>query len=165
MPMTCTICKHTQRAEIDKAIVSGESLRNIAQQYEVGYTSVERHSRTHLPQSIQKSQAAKEEAQALDVVAQLRDINKITLDILKEARDKKKNGIALFAIDRVMKQLELQAKLIGAIDTPTVNIYMAPEWQVIRSTLVQSLAPYADARVAVAAALSKLEGKDNARFN
>lgn len=162
--MTCTICKHPDRSAIEQAVVNGASVRNIASQFGVGYQSVERHTKTCIPQSIQQSQAAKEEAQALDVVAQLRDINQVTLDILKEARDKKKNGMALFAIDRVMKQLELQAKLLGAIDTPQVNIYLAPEWQIIRSTLVQALTPYSDARIAVAAALSKLEG-DNARFN
>lgn len=165
MAQVCTICSHSERAAIEAAIVSGTANRRIAAQYGIVETSIRRHAATHLPESIQQSQAAKEEAQALDVVKQLQEINQITRDILREARDKKKNGIALFAIDRVMKQLELQAKLLGAIDSPQINVYMAPEWAVIRSTLVQALTPYSDARVAVAAALSKLEGKDNARFN
>lgn len=162
--MTCTICKSPNRSDIEQAVVNGASVRNIASQFGVGYQSVERHIKNCIPQSIQQSQAAKEEAQALDVVAQLRDINKITLEILKESRDKKKNGIALFAIDRVIKQIELQAKLLGAIDTTQVNIYLAPEWQTIRNTLVQAITPYPEARIAVAAALASLEGS-NAGLN
>lgn len=134
-------------------------MRDIAVQFGLSHTAVQRHASEHIPQQIKQSQAAKEEAQALDVVRQLKFINSVTLDILKEARDGKKNGMALFAIDRVTKQLELQAKLLGAIDTPQVNIYITPEWQAIRAVLVQALAPFPDARIAAAAALAGLEGQ------
>ena len=30
MPRTCTICTHAQRQEIDSALLSGDSLRDIA---------------------------------------------------------------------------------------------------------------------------------------
>jgi len=65
----------------------------------------------------------------LDTVQQLRDINQDTLDILKAAKGDKDKGIrgdpglALAAIQRVEKQLELQAKLLGTLPTqPTINI-------------------------------------------
>lgn len=61
----------------------------------------------------------------LDTLQQLRDINQDTLDILKKAKDAKKGGdyLALAAIQRIEKQLELQAKLLGDLPTqPTVNI-------------------------------------------
>ena len=65
----------------------------------------------------------------LDTLQQLRDINQDTLDILREAKgDEKKNlksnpGLALAAIQRIEKQLELQAKLLGDLPSqPTINI-------------------------------------------
>lgn len=61
----------------------------------------------------------------LDTLQQLRDINQDTLDILKKAKTAKKGGdyLALAAIQRIEKQLELQAKLLGDLPTqPTVNI-------------------------------------------
>jgi len=78
--------------------------------------AVQRHAVEHIAQEIKQSQAAKEEAQGLDVVKQLKTVNSVTLAILKEARDEKSNTMALLAIDRVMKQLELQAKLLGDIN-------------------------------------------------
>jgi hypothetical protein len=33
MPPRCKACSHPQLAEIDRAIIAGESLRNIAQQF------------------------------------------------------------------------------------------------------------------------------------
>jgi len=69
-------------------------------------------------------------AERLDTVQQLREINQDTLDILKAAKtgDKDKGiradpGLALAAIQRVEKQLELQAKLLGDLPSqPTINI-------------------------------------------
>ncbi|HEY7414669.1 MAG TPA: hypothetical protein VH593_05720, partial [Ktedonobacteraceae bacterium] len=81
----------------------------------VGYKAVERHIE-HISQEIKTSHAAAEEAQTLDVVRQLREINIVTLAIMKESRVGGNNGTALFAIDRVLKQLELQAKLLGDLD-------------------------------------------------
>jgi hypothetical protein len=158
MPRTCTICTHPERAEIESQIVAGVPYRNIAKQYGNSPAALVRHVSEHISQEIQASQVAKEEAQALDVVKQLREVNAVTLAIMKEARADKKNGMALFAIDRVQKQLELQAKLLGDInDRPQINIWLTPEWRSIRSAIIQSLLPYPDAKIAVASALATLE--------
>lgn len=161
MPMTCSICKHPERASIEAAITQGTSYRDIAGRYGLSKSAVDRHADEHVAQEIKDAQVTQDSARAFDVVQQLRTINATTLDILRESRDAKKNGMALFAIDRLMKQLELQAKLLGDIDQPQVNIWLTPEWHTIRSTIVQSLSPWPDARVAVAGALSQL----NARLN
>lgn len=159
MGRICTICTHPERAAIEAAIVSGVANRPIASQFGVGYKSVERHAAEHIAQAIKQSQAAREEAQALNVVQQLRTINEVALAIMRESRTSKKNGMALFAIDRVQKQLELQAKLLGDIDTSQVNIYLSPEWQTIRTALVQALLPFPDAGIAVASVLAGLDGQ------
>ncbi len=114
---TCTICSHAKRAEIDAEIASGHPFRGISRHFAVSPDAVERHAASHLSDAIKQSQAAKKEAQALDVIKQLKDINEATLDILQKARaDKKQHGLALQAIDRVQKQIELQAKLLGDVD-------------------------------------------------
>lgn len=41
--MTCTICKHEMRPEIESALVTGSSLRNIAKQFLVSHSAVNRH--------------------------------------------------------------------------------------------------------------------------
>ena len=52
----------------------------------------------------------------LDVIGQLTHINTETLAILKDAKAARDHKTALLAIQRVEKQLELQAKLLGDID-------------------------------------------------
>ena len=156
--MTCTICRHPERAAIESALVSGTPYRNIAEHYGVSLAAVGRHASEHVAQAIKQSQDARDEARAFDVVKQLREINDVARAIMHASLEAKKNGTALFAIDRIQKQLELQAKLLGDLnEAPQVNVYITPEWREIRATIVHALVPFPDARIAVAGALSQLE--------
>ncbi len=97
---------------------------------------------------------AQEARQALDVVHQLRVINAASLEVLKKAREDGKHTILLRAVDRIVRQIELQAKLLGEIqEGPTVNVAIMPEWHCIRRLVADALQPYPQARVAVARAL------------
>ena len=97
---------------------------------------------------------AKQEKHAIDAVQQLRAINAACLEVLREARSSGKPMVLLQAVDRIAKQIELQSKLLGLIqDGATVNIAVLPEWHGIRQVVLGALAPFPDARQAVAAAL------------
>jgi hypothetical protein len=158
MTRTCTVCQHAERAAIDAALVAGAPYRNIAQQFDVGYTAVARH-KEHIGAAIVASQEAREEAHALDVVKQLKTINATTVAILAEARQQKDPEIALKAIDRIQRQIELQAKLLGDLDDrPQVNVLVLPEWVALRSAILAALIAYPDARDAVADAVARLRG-------
>lgn len=157
MPRVCTVCVHPERAAIDQAIVAGAGYRNIAKQFSIGYSSVSRHAAEHIAAQVKQVKTAQDVAQALDVVKQLKTINAISLAILSEARKAEDHDQALKAIDRIMKQLEFQAKLLGEIDTPQINVLVSPEWQMVRSAIVQALSPFPDARIAVAMTLANLE--------
>ena len=163
MPRTCTVCHHTQRAEIDAALVAGASYRNIAEQFSLSLAALARHRSEHIPAAISQSQEAREEAQALDVVKQLKAINGASLAILAEARTSGNAETALKAIDRIHRQIELQAKLLGDLDErPQVNILIAPEWLAVRTALLAALLPYGEARAAAASALMALEASHDA---
>lgn len=144
---------------MDAALVAGVSNRVVARQYRVSHDALQRHAASkHISEVVSKSQEATEEAQALDVVRQLKAINGATLAILQEARQRRDAGTALKAIDRIQKQIELQARLLGDLDErPQVNILIAPEWLAVRSALLAALLPYGEARSAVASALLSLE--------
>ncbi len=54
--------------------------------------------------------------------------------------------------------LELLAKMMGQInDAPTVNVIVNPQWLSLRTVIVETLAPFPDARIAIADALARLE--------
>jgi vacuolar-type H+-ATPase subunit I/STV1 len=80
---------------------------------------------------VQQRTAVIEQATAdrLDAVQQLKDINKTTYSLLDQLKDDdgkillSGGYLALAAIDRIQKQLELQAKLLGDLPSgPVINI-------------------------------------------
>ncbi len=159
MPRACTVCTHAERETIDRALVGGATSRAIAAQHGLSNGAVHRHQTDHLPAALVKGKEAQEEAHALDIVKQLKTINAVTFEILAAARKGRDSETALKAIDRVQRQIEMQAKLLGALNDGTVvNILVAPEWLEVRATLLVALQPYPEARHAVAAALASAEG-------
>ena len=178
MPRTCTVCTHPERAAIDKALVAGGPYRSIAKHFGTSAQDRLRHKESHLRDllaaakqrqtaheaalgaAVQEQEAAKVE-QAIDIVKQLKAINAASVAILHEARQAGNAEVALKAIDRVWRQIELQARLLGELDErPQVNVLLAPEWVSIRSTVLSALGPYPEARAAVAQQLLTLEGSN-----
>jgi hypothetical protein len=175
MARRCTVCAHPQRLAIDKAIVSGTPYRNLAETFGLTASSIGRHRLVHLPARLARALAARESdraaalerqrtaheaertGQALDVLQQLKIINSACLEVLKNARESKRDGTLLQAVDRIHRQIELQARLLGDLETaPQVNILLAPEWTEVRQLIFVALAPHPEARAAVAEALKAL---------
>jgi len=157
MPRICTICAHDDRKAIEREIVAGTSAQKISALFRVSEDAVQRHKAEHLPPKLVEARKATDDAQALDVITQLRTINGASLQILYNARQAQDPQTALKAIDRIQRQVELQAKLLGQLDErPQVNVLVSPEWTQVRTTLLVALAPYPDARMAVADALTRL---------
>lgn len=152
MPRNCTICNHLQRSEIEAALLENLSFRHIASRYATSTASIQRHKQACIAKTLMKASEAKEVAQADTLLERLKSINADTLAILKEARTDKNGELALKAIARVEKQIELEGKLIGELnDAPQVNLNIGIErLQVIISN---ALANFPDARIVVAQAL------------
>jgi hypothetical protein len=158
MPRVCTICTHPRRQAIDKALVGGATMRELAAKYRVSPDAMERHNAAHLPKAMIKAAEVEEVRQALDVVQQLKAINGATLQILMDARATGDADTALKAIDRIHKQIELQAKLLGELsDAPQVDVVLMPEWLALRGAILAALAPYSEARATVATQILRLE--------
>lgn len=159
MGRVCTICVHAEREAINAALLTGTALRDIAGQFGVSKSSLDRHKEEHLPVALVKAQEVEDVRQALDIVAQLKAINGAALTVLGEARRSGNGELALKAIDRIQRQIELQAKLLGELDErPQINLVVSAEWLQVRLVIVQALAPYPEAQGAVVAALSAAGG-------
>lgn len=77
--------------------------------------------------------------------------------MLQKARESEKHSLSLQAVDRIHRQIEPQAKLLGELQDgggPQVNVLIAPEWQEVRVVVLQALGPYPEARAAVVEALA-----------
>lgn len=156
MPRTCTICNHEQRPEIDRALLDGEAYRHIAARFDTSTASLQRH-KDHLPGGqLAKAHEAAEVVKADTLLDRLKELNAETRAILKETRESKNHDLALKAIARVEKQLELEGKLLGELqpEGTTINVYSAPEWQTLRAVVIAALHPYPEATQAVSRALT-----------
>lgn len=158
MPRACTVCAHPDRETIDRAIVEKMPNRRVASHHDVTERAVRNHKANHLPAALAKAQDAQEVAEADDLLGQVRDLQARTLAILEAAEGSSQHRTALAAIREARSNLELLAKLIGELDErPQVNILVSAEWVQIRTAMLEALAPYSDARVAVAGRLMELE--------
>ena len=159
MARPCTVCTHEQRAAIEQAIAAGTSAQKISALFRVSPDAIQRHKTEHVAETLRKAQESADTERALDVVQQLRAINGASLQILQAACQSGDPATALKAVDRIHRQIELQAKLLGELDErPQVNLMVSPEWLAVRSTLLVTLQPYPEARQAVASQLMALEG-------
>lgn len=155
MPRTCTICNHPQRDAIDLALLAGEAYRHIAARFDTSTASLQRH-KDHLPGQLAKAHEAAEVVKAGTLLDRLKELNSDTREILRETRKAGNNDLALKAIARVEKQLELEGKLLGELqpEGTTINVYATPEWLTLRAVVIQALHPYPDAAQAVSQALT-----------
>ena len=153
MPRTCTVCSHPERKAIDKAIVAGDPYRGIAQRFAASPDAVLRH-KAHVLATLAKATSAAEVVHADDLIGRLLDANRVTLEILAEARAAGELDTALRAVARLEKQIELQGELLGELNrAPTVNIHTAPQWVQLQTLILTTLDPYPEAKAALAAAM------------
>jgi hypothetical protein len=155
MTRVCTVCTHPQREAIDRALIAGEPYRDIARRQNISKDAIARHKSDHLPPAMVKAAEVEDVAHALDVVQQLKAINVAALHVLKEARTAGDGALALKAIDRIQRQIELQAKLLGDLDErSTVNILVSPEWVAVQAVLFDALRSFPEARIVASEALA-----------
>src|SRR5215470_17158581 len=116
MPQTCKICRHDRRNEIDEALLNSEPLRNIAERTGTSATALFRHKKEHIARVLASTKQAAEKASAETLFDRLRAINRETAAILADARASNLPALALQAIARVEKQIELEARLLGDLN-------------------------------------------------
>jgi len=159
MPRTCTICRHLQRAEIDRALIEHRPYRAIARQFSASKDALIRHHDNHLPAALVKAKAAMEVADANKILEQVQDLRNRALTILNTAEGAGDLRAALGAIRETRGCLELLGKLAGELqDAPTINLFISAEWLSVQAVILSALEPYADAKLAIASALEDKGG-------
>jgi len=154
MTRTCTVCNHKDIEEINKLLLCSGSYRDIARQFGLSKDALARHKEGHIPEVLSKSNDIKEIVNADSLLLKLQE----EAVFVREMRDSAKDGgdieLALKAVDRALKCIEIYAKVNGLIqDQPTVNITLNAGWIELRTVIVQALDPYPQAKEAVVNAI------------
>jgi len=157
MARPCSICTHAQREEIDRALAAGRTANTVlSSQFAVTEQALRRHKEKHLPAQLVKAQEAREVAQADDLLAQVKRLQIVTMNILRIAYDAQDLRTALQAVGQARQNLELVGRIVGELEAERVQVAVlvqSPDWQRVRGVILDALAPYPDARLAVVEAL------------
>lgn len=163
----CTVCAHPQRTEIEAELLSGTPYRNIVEQFsevehKISLGALSRHVENgHIAEKAVKSQDAKDIAQADDLVQEIKDLKVETHSLRVEAKAGGSISVALTAIDKQAKLIELQAKMEGRLrenqQIEQVNIYVNPQFQVLVNILNEELKGNPELRKKIAGRLNDAE--------
>lgn len=168
MARPCTICQHANRAEIDKAIASGEPIRFVAKQFGIGAAAVQRHKATHITRAMAKAVATREakvvrqSGELLDELDAIRAEAKRLGKLAEETGDLK---TALMALREWARVEEIKAKVQGDIDeAPRVNVLVshASEWAALRTVILGALDRHPEALADVVNAIKSYEARSAA---
>lgn len=71
MPQICTVCRHPQRLQIERALLNRDTYRNIAKQFETSTAALVRH-RDHIAGAIEEHTSARETARTRTLLQDVR---------------------------------------------------------------------------------------------
>ena len=159
----CTICNHSQRVEIDKALVAGATYREIAQRFGVSLDALYRHRKNgHIAEYIAKAaqkkeikeatmlkkivedQEEKNVAEAETLLEQVTMLKTRAIAILDNA-EREGTREACLALGEVRRTLEFFAKITGELQdgkptvNMTVNLLQSPEFKQVLAVLDEEL--------------------------
>lgn len=162
----CTVCQHPDREAVDAAIISAEPALAIAERFGLTRHAITRHAAAHVGGAVR----AAEEARDGQLLARGEDLAREVLALRVEARaigEAARSGdppdlrTALSAIDRQARLIELQAKLLGDLETrATVDLRLDPDFARVRAVFVEAVQECPACRARVTAGLEAIVGAD-----
>lgn len=112
MARPCSVCAHPRRQEIDVALISGESFRNIAERFGTSPAALHRHKAHVAGQVAQAQEARKEQGKAhgLTLLQRLQSLEAEARAVLQEAKEAGDHVLRLKALDSLRRALETVGK-------------------------------------------------------
>jgi hypothetical protein len=155
MPRVCTVCNHPNKVEIDKILVEGKPYRSIAKRFLLSDAAVYRH-KSHLSGTLLKAKEVKEMAQADNLMEQISSLQSRALNILSKTEEAQDWRAATGAIREARGCLELLGKLAGEFkEGQTINVILTPQWIELRTSIIQTLEAYPEAKLSILRALEE----------
>ena len=155
--MTCTICRHGQREEIERALLAREPLRDIARRHQISKDALARHAYDHLARDLVQAARVQEEARQERLAAYLLHLRDRAERWMLEADNARNIEEAMKAIQRVEAHTRTLAELSGRVAAAaTVNISV--NIGNLHAVILTALDNHPEARAAVARALHEHAG-------
>src|SRR5262245_17520800 len=115
MPRTCSVCRNPRRDSINEALLTGQSLRNVAERFGTSVTSLHRH-RKEIPKKIVKATEARDIVLGDTLLSQVQGLIEKAVAILERAEASGDDRCALQAVREVRETLHLLGKITGELE-------------------------------------------------
>ena len=112
MPRTCLACSSPERESIDKALVAGESFRNIAERVSISSAALFRH-KNHVANAICKAQAQHEECLGETLLDEMRRVQRKAWELLARTESEGDHRGSIVALREVRECLESLGKMLA----------------------------------------------------
>jgi hypothetical protein len=112
MPRTCLACSSSNRAAIDKAIASGQPLRDIAAHVSISGSALARH-KAHAAKAIVKASERREERLGNSLLDEMRRMNRKAWDLLGKAESEGDYRGAIVGLREARECIEAQDKMLA----------------------------------------------------
>lgn len=180
----CRVCTHNDRAVIEVGLAEHRSITAMAKNFGMSIHSLYRHRQSHMPPAlIQKilggSNYAVENLEQLRTTEGerlLSHVVEVRRRLYANAEGAEKTGdfrAATLAYGKILESLTLIGRLLDRFTSSsrivTNQLVVSPDYLRLRAALIQALAPYPEARQAVAKVLREAEvvemsnGNENGR--
>ena len=110
MTMTCKICNHPKRLQIDREVVKGKSIASIAKNFDVNYNGLYNHQ-NHISRQLTQVYEKRELQENMDLLGKIDKILTRAEDIFQRNYDANKDGLALKALAEQRSTIDLLARI------------------------------------------------------
>src|ERR1700687_2232204 len=112
MPRTCLACSSHDREAIDKALVAGEPLRNIARRVSISPAGLLRH-KTHVANAIGNAQAQHEERLGETLLDEMRRVQRKAWELLAKTESEGDHRGSIVALREVRECLKSLGEMLA----------------------------------------------------
>src|SRR3974377_1595321 len=112
MPRTCLASSSPEREEIDKALVSGEPLRNIAKRVSISPAGLLRH-KSHVAHTIVRATEKREERFGDNLLDEMRRVQRKAWELLAKTESEGDHRGAIVALREVRECLESLGEMLS----------------------------------------------------
>ena len=146
MPRTCLACASPERAEIEKALVAGEPLRNIAKRVSISPAGLVRH-KSHVSQVIAKASERREERLGDSLLDEMRRVQRKAWELLDKTESEGDHRGAIVALREVRECLESLGQMLARARLPEGRPNLAQALEAAKRRAENMTLPEVDARI------------------
>lgn len=159
----CVTCAHAQLVAIDADLVAEVPYRQLAKRYGISTRSLLRHKNAHLGREVVALERGVVVPAGESGVARMEALYVGLYDRWVAAIEAKQTGMLLQLSRELRPVIELKAKLTGELDEKpqnlTVNLLANDQFMEAIKAIIETLAPYPEARQALVGRLRVLNGE------